>query len=494
MPRLVAVCAGLLCACTFPSAPTLLPPPFGPDIVHPEPARLFFPTGVVIACRTTPCTDPFSSWVVVSNSNADRLYDAGAMYSLSAADLKKYFQAGSPPCDVPVPPRCDVPFSTFPVVGAVITGNFTGPMILAGNPSTGVPPLTAYTASRDTNRLNSVALDPATGLLSCRGQAAAPPDCRAGSIDLNNTAGVEGPFGIAAGPIRLPGTSSDMNAVMVASMVPRIEDIQNGFILTSSHVAALDQNNPAALLFSAFITKRDTANNIAGGPMVFDDRSRQVIVSGCFSRFASASAGGELSTLKCPTTQGTNLLRLVPMDAGSDAIARIFDFGPQLHATDTTGLALGGVDAATGLRRLYMVTRFPDTFVRVAIPADPAFGPTIELVTTISSLPSQIFLLQRPSTSSGPDLLAVTAVATFETSTAAGKLLLIDGSRGAVVGQVDSIGDTPYFVAQFPPVANDTSARLVVTQFGSCGLTLIDVPYDNPGGSTLRARIGSCPQ
>jgi len=130
----------------------------------------------------------------------------------------------------------------------------------------------------------------------------------------------------------------------------------------------------------------------------------------------------------------------------------------------------------------------------VAIPADPAFGPTLETVTTISSLPSQIFLLQRPSTSSGPDLLAVTAVATYETSTTAGKLLLIDGSQGTVVGQVDAIGDTPYFVAQFPPKATDTSARLVVTQFGSCGLTLIDVPYDQPGSATLRARIGSCPQ
>ncbi len=482
MPRPGAVCAALLCACSFPSTPTLLPPPFGPDVLHPDAARFFFPTGVVI--------DPSGSWVVVSNANADRLYDAGAMYSFRAADILAL--------------SGNVPFPSKARVGAVITGNFTGPMVLAGDASTGSPPLTAYTASRDTNLLNSVALDSATGLLSCRGRAASsgPPDCRAGSVDLNNAtaldgtvAEVEGPFGVAAGAVRLPGASSDTQVVMVTSLVPRIEDIQNGLPITSSHVVALDQADPARILFSATVTNRFTANNVAGGPMVFDDRSREAIVSGCFSRFASASAGGELSTLKCGTITTTqNLLRFVPMNAGSSAVSRLYDLGPQIHSTDTTGLALGSVDATTGLRRLYLVTRFPDTFARVSIPADPAFGPVLELVTTISSLPSQIFLIRRPAGNTGPDLLAVTAVATFETSTSAGKLLLIDGFQGTVVGQVDEIGDTPFFVAQFPPAAGDANANLVVTQFGSCGLTLIDVPYDNPALAGVRARIGSCPQ
>src|SRR5713226_2457836 len=133
MPRVAALCASLLCACSFPGAPTLLPPPFGPDPARPEPARLFFPTGVV-------ATD---SWVVVSNSNADRLYDAGATYSLPAAEFLQYFQPGSPGCDVLIPPQCDVPFPASAVVGAVITGNYTGPMVFAGN--------AAYTGSRDTN-------------------------------------------------------------------------------------------------------------------------------------------------------------------------------------------------------------------------------------------------------------------------------------------------------------------------------------------------------
>ena len=60
--------------------------------------------------------------------------------------------------------------------------------------------------------------------------------------------------------------------------------------------------------------------------------------------------------------------------------------------------------------------------------------------------------------------------------------------------QVDEIGDTPFAIAQFPPQPGDTSARLAVTQFGSCGISLVDVPYDRPGGASLRAKIGSCPQ
>src|SRR2546423_8241979 len=83
MHRLAAFCASLLCACSFPAPPTLLPPPFGPDTAHPDTARFFFPTGIVIDSTA----DGVARWVVVTNSNADRLYDAGAMYSLRAADL-----------------------------------------------------------------------------------------------------------------------------------------------------------------------------------------------------------------------------------------------------------------------------------------------------------------------------------------------------------------------------------------------------------------------
>jgi hypothetical protein len=483
MKRLIALCAGLICACSFPAPPTLLPPPFGPDTAKPEAARLFFPTGIVMAWRGFPDPaqfDPTAAWVVVSNSNADRLYDAGAMYSLRAANLLKYFPPGAP--------GGNVPFPTDAFASAVITGNYTGPMVFAGG--------TAYTASRDTNRLNSVALDPATGALSCRGAggtSAGAPDCRAGSIDLNVAAHVEGPFGIAVGRIRPPGAIADVDAVMVSAQVPHIDDIQSGLVFTSSHVAALDQADPTRLFFSATVTDRENAGGVGAGPMVFDDRSHEVILSGCFARYGSVSAGGEPSTLKCGTTTPFNFLRFVPMDSGSSASARLYDLGPQVRSTDTTGLALAGVDAATGLRRLYLTTRIPDTFVRVAISPDPAFAPIVQAVSTISSTPSLIFLIQRPSGSTGPDLLAVTGVATYATSTAAGRLILFDGTLGTVVGQVDQIGDTPFAMAQFPPQTGDTSARLLVTLFGGCGISLIDVPYDRPGGATLRARIGSCP-
>lgn len=490
MTRVAALFAGLLCACSAPVNPALLPPPFGPDESNPEQPRLFFPTGIVVACPTTPCTDPATSWVVVSNSNADRLFDAGAIYSLRASDLLNI--------------SGDKPFPSSAVVGAAITGNYTGPMVSAPGPAAGQ--ISLYNGSRDTNRLNSVALDTGTGHLTCRGPpriaTATPPDCRNGSIDLNNAAQVEGPFGVAVGTIRSPIDLSDTAAVMVTSLIPRIDDVQSGVLFTSAHIAALDQADPTRVLFSATVTNRLFGAGVGGGPMVFDDRSREAIIAGCFTRFGSASAGGEPSTFKCGSSLGaSSLLRFVPMDAGSSASTRFYNLSAQLRSTDTTGMALGSIDPVTGARTLYMASRLPDTVARVVIPADPAFGPVVQAVMTVSSQPSQIFLIQRPAGTSGPDLLAVTGVATYATSTTAGKLLLIDGSLGMVVGQVDEIGDTPFAIAQIPPLSGNSScplarpcAHLVITQFGSCGLALVDVPFDQPGNAGLRARIGSCPQ
>src|SRR5712692_3518742 len=115
MTRAAALCASLLCACSFPGPPTLLPPPFGPDPDRPEPARFFFPTGIAID----------ASWVVVTNSNADLLYDAGAMYSLRAADLAQYFP--------PNPPRSTDSFPDSALAGKEIIGNYSGPLVLAGD-------------------------------------------------------------------------------------------------------------------------------------------------------------------------------------------------------------------------------------------------------------------------------------------------------------------------------------------------------------------------
>src|SRR5918912_2946547 len=108
MHRFAALCATLLCACSFPGPPTLFPPPFGPNQANPEPARFFFPTGIAVAPPCAPnsatCSPP--QWLIVSNSNADRQYDNGAMYSLRLADLLPLF-------DNPTPQTVVFPTSAF---------------------------------------------------------------------------------------------------------------------------------------------------------------------------------------------------------------------------------------------------------------------------------------------------------------------------------------------------------------------------------------------
>ena len=476
MNRAAAVCASLLCACSFPAPPTLLPPPFGPVPEHPEPARFFFPTGIAI--------DPNGTWMVVTNSNADRLYDVGATYSFRASDFLQYFQRA---------PAGTVPFPEASLVGKALSGNYTGPLVLTGGVcSNKSGPCTAYSGSRDTSRLNALQLDPTTGLLSCR--PGGSDDCRVGAVDLKNQAELDGPFGVVAATIRPPGSEDDVDTVLVSALVPRFEGVQSNTILSTSRLAAVDQAD-LSVLFSATVTNREAGSGFGAGPIVFDDRAREAILGGCFSRFGAASAGGELSTLKCSfaATGTSNLLRFVPVDGGASAKTRIVDLGSQLHSTDTTGLALGDVDPVSGMRRLYMTTRVADTVVRIGLPASPAFLPVVEAVVPISSQPSLVMRLQRPAGNTGPDLLAVTAVATYETSTIAGKLLIVDGLRGRVVGQVDNLGDTPFAMAQFPALARDTSAKLAITMFGSCSVALVNVPYDQPSNAQLRARLGSCP-
>jgi hypothetical protein len=475
-----ALCASLLCACSFPAPPTLLPPPFGPRPENPEAARLFFPTGIAI--------DSTGTWVVVTNSNTDRLYDAGATYSLRASELIRHFPA---PTDSPAP---ELAFPASAVVGKVITGNYTGPLVLGGDCAGGTGQCTAYAGSRDTNRLNAVALDTATGALTCR--TGNDPDCR-GGIDLNQAASVEGPFGVVVAKVHPPGrevATGDVDAIVVNSLVSHIDSTQSGTLFTSSHLAVFDQNDLSTLLFGATVTDRINGTGIGGGPIVFDDRAREVIVGGCYTRFGSASAGGEPSTFKCGTfANGANLLRFLPLDAGASAVTRLYDIGPQIRSVDTTALALGPVEVPSGGRRLYVATRLPDTVARLALSPDPAFAPVIEWVSTISTQPATIVLLQRPAGTTGPDLLAVAGLATYETSTTNGKLVIVDATTGAVLGQVDGLGDSPFGIAQFPPAVGETSARLAVTMFGSCGISLVEVPFDAPSLAKLAARIGSCP-
>ena len=489
MHRFAALCATLLCACSFPGPPTLLPPPFGPDPANPEPARFFFPTGVAIAseCPSGPSTCGPAQWLVVSNSNADRQYDTGAIYSLRIADLLPLFQPPPPPA--PATPKT-VPFPIGSLAGKAMTGNYTGPMVIAQG--------TVYTGSRDTNRLNAVAVDLKTGALSCRTGATIDTgneDCRSGVVDLSRTATVEGPFGITTGTVRDAKNGVDVEALLVSSVVPHIDDIQSGVLFTSSRIAAVNLFDPTKVLFSALVTNRlDVARGIGAGPIVFDDRRREVIVGGCYVRFGSASAGGEPSTLKCGNLGNTAIIRFVPVDAGVDASARVYDLSAQIRAIDVTGLALGDVDATTGMRPLYVSMRSPDAVARIGLPPDPAFPPVVESVATISSQPSLVHRVQRPTGSTGSDLLVVSAVATYETSTTAGRLIVVDGAFNRVITQVEGLGDTPFAIAQFPPQPGDVSARFAVSLFGSCRVSLVEVPYANPELAALRANVGSCPQ
>jgi len=71
---------------------------------------------------------------------------------------------------------------------------------------------------------------------------------------------------------------------------------------------------------------------------------------------------------------------------------------------------------------------------------------------------------------------------------------VLDVAREQIVGQVEGLGDSPFAIAQFPPQAGDAGAHLVVTMFGSCRISLIDVPYADPASASLRANLGSCPK
>src|SRR5256885_5553249 len=139
--RLAILVASIAIGACSTTPPELLPPPFGPDTSSPQPARLFWPTGIAI--------DPGGKHLLVANANFDHAFAGGAIYSLDV--------------DALLAQRGTVPFSPSFLrqgnAGAAMVGNYLGPLVLdpAG--------VTAYSGSRDTNRLNGVSIDPATGAL-----------------------------------------------------------------------------------------------------------------------------------------------------------------------------------------------------------------------------------------------------------------------------------------------------------------------------------------
>jgi hypothetical protein len=464
---------GLLCACSFPGPPTLLPPPFGPNSERPSPAQFFFPAGIAIhpGDASTP------SYLLVSNANSDRAFDAGAVYAFRSADLiNQYFiKSGE-----------TLPFPESARTAAAMIGSYTGPLLFSGT--------TAYTGSRDTNRMNAVVLG-SDGSLSCRdgaNTATGVTDCRSGVIDLSKAADLEGPFALANARVRPLGAAVDVDAILVGQLIPHVDDIVSGVAFTSSRVGALSSSDPSVVLFSALATDRVSGAGVGGSSLVFDDVRRQAIVAGCYQRFASASQGGEPSTSKCIGFLNTNVIRFVPVDAGSAAVALQFDLGPQLHGTETAGLALGD-PSPDGSRILFATIRNPDLLAEIRLPADPGAAPALITAISLPSSPARIVHIARPTP--GPELLAISVAGVYPLAPNYnfGSLVIFDATSSQVVAQVSGLGDTPYEIAQFPPAASDTSARLAVTVWGSCRISLVEVPFDRPSTSQLRANLGSCP-
>jgi len=167
-----------LAACN--AAPTaILPPPFGPDSSAPGPARLFFPTGMAVTAAGN---------LLVANGNFDHAYDAGTIVSISGSYLQAFFDRNKAVrCDkIASSATCDeqIPISAF--IDAALIGNYAGPLVIdpAGT--------TAYTGSRDTNRLNGISLLP-DGHVYCRNGSATDRCACRGPCAVKGSCAVKGP-------------------------------------------------------------------------------------------------------------------------------------------------------------------------------------------------------------------------------------------------------------------------------------------------------------
>ena len=448
-------------------AARILPPPFGPDVNAPQPARLFFPTGLVFAP---------SRHLLVVNGNFDRSFDFGSVSALDPAWLDAIFaRPPGDPSDLSLPVPEVIPPAAF--TGNAIIGNYAGPIAL--NPAGTI----AITGSRNTNVVNGVQLDPATGKLSCVG--AGGVDCRNGLIDLTPV-NLEGPYGVAQGFARLPGTAVDVPVLFVSSLQPHIDEITNNVLYSRGRVAALDASDPTKVVFAADTSTTNLAGGIGGGPLVFSAARRQVIHAGCYRRYPSLSTGVP-STSKCGGTNTSNLVRFIGVDEGNDATVRLIDISADVRSNDTTDLALGNEDPVTGApRTLYATVRSPDLIVEIELPADPTVQPHVRRATSLPISPAGLLRLARPSDKPGPDLIAVTAAGS-------GTLDIYDTTASQVVARIERLGTSPYAIAQLPPQPGDTSAKLAVSVFGECRVALVEVVYAQPWRSRLVARLGSCP-
>jgi hypothetical protein len=469
------IAAGLSCTV---SVPVLLPPPFGPS-TPPDPARLFFPTGIAAAP---------SGHLLVNNANFDRQFDSGTMIALSPDYLNAQY-AGDPS-------KTLIPGQLPPgsVTGAVMVASFAGPLALD---QTGT---LAFTGSRGSNLVSSVQLDPTTGALTCGAgaQYLTPFDCRTGLFDstaaINPATGtavnLEGPYGFAAGVAHLPGDPADHPVMFVSSLVPHIDSIVSGTLETYGRVAAVDLTAIPNLLYEVDVSSPILLNGMGSGPLIFDGAHRQIILGGCYQRFGSGSAG-EPATAKCILTGQTNPIRFVDVDSGPDAVVRSFDLFPVLRGNETTALVLGAEDATGAPQILYALSRNPDVLVEIELPKVVADDPVARRITPLPLQPAGAIRLQRPAAIPGPDLIAVAG---------SGNSSISIYSAGAedVVAQlnisqsINAAADFPFALAQLPVQPADTTARFVVSIFGTCQLAFVDVDFAQPANARLRSVVGQC--
>jgi hypothetical protein len=465
MRKSAIAAAALLAACNT-APPEVLPPPFGPDGA--QPARLFFPTGLA----NTP-----DGTLLVANGNFNHAFDSGTLVSISRAYLDSVFRLQLD-CDVPDPdPRCNPQIPADQFVGAVLIGNYAGPLVLNDDGTA------AFTGSRDSGRLNAVLVDPG-GVLHCWPGAGddSKKDCRTGLPDLTG-AGVDGPYAIVPGNTILPGTAASQPVFFVSSVIPHIDEISAGIIYTSTSVAVLDMLDPARVLFSMRAASRFVASGTAVGPMVFDAVRRQLYLGGCYLRSVSLGAGSPGSAL-CSSVN-TNYLRIIDVDARDAADPLVIDLHGDVLSINTTQLLLADPDPATGAPlTLWATMRNPDSLVRIQLPTQPSVAPRVHQVIPLPAAPADIVRIARPGAS---DLLAIAAERT-------NSVAIVDAGNNQVVAQVSRLGDSPFTIAAVScPPENTGSACLAASVFGACRIALIEVPKSQPSQARLRALAGRCP-
>jgi hypothetical protein len=471
----------LSAACGTP--PEFLPPPFGPQ--GPSSTRLFFPTGMALLPTGT-VPQPKDGSLLVANGNFNRAYDGGTIVSIRRSYLDAFF-AKKLNCQTVTPPEFALGPSTNPACddnvslhpgdvfgpngGAVIIGNYAGPLALNDSGTM------AFTGSRDTGRLNAVTVHPDLSLECAPNAGSSTTDCRAGIANLG-TSGVVGPYAIVAGDSIVPG-QPPQRLLYVSSLTPRIDEVTSGTLFTSGVVAAIDMANPSQVLFTMLAGSRYVANGAAVGPMLFDPSRRQLLMSGCYERFAGTGAG-EPGTGRCSGI-ANNYLRFLDVDAREAASVQLFDLYGDVLSIETTALLLADPDPATGAYgTLWATMRNPDVLVQVQLPAQPSVAPRVRRVVPLPISPADLLRIERAGKG---DLIAIVAEKL-------GAVAIYDAGAQQIVAQVENLGDSPFALQLLG--SDGVTAQLAATVFRGCRIALIEVPLAAPWQAALRGRVGRC--